>query len=70
MIFQEPMNSFSPLHTVGSQIIEALMLHSDVSGAEARNRAVEMLGKVGIPNPSTESTCMLISFPEECGKEP
>lgn len=51
MIFQEPMNSFSPLHTVGSQIVEMLRLHSDVSKAEARNRAIEMLGKVGIPQP-------------------
>jgi len=51
MIFQEPMNSFSPLHTVGSQIIEVLQLHGDISKAEARNRAVEMLGKVGIPQP-------------------
>jgi peptide/nickel transport system ATP-binding protein len=51
MIFQEPMNSFSPVHTIGSQIIEALRLHSDVSQAEAHNRAVEMLGKVGIPHP-------------------
>jgi oligopeptide/dipeptide ABC transporter ATP-binding protein len=51
MIFQEPMNSFSPVHTVGSQIIEALRLHSDASKQEARNRAVEMLSKVGIPQP-------------------
>jgi len=51
MIFQEPMNSFSPLHTIGSQIMEALRLHSDVSAAEARNRAIEMLGRVGIPQP-------------------
>ena len=51
MIFQEPMNSFSPVHTVGSQIIEALTLHSDVSKLEARNRAVEMLKRVGIPQP-------------------
>jgi peptide/nickel transport system ATP-binding protein len=51
MIFQEPMNSFSPVHSVGSQIMEAVMLHSDVSKAEARNRAVEMLGRVGIPQP-------------------
>jgi peptide/nickel transport system ATP-binding protein len=51
MIFQEPMNSFSPVHTVGSQIIEALRIHTDVSQEEARNRAIEMLGKVGIPQP-------------------
>jgi peptide/nickel transport system ATP-binding protein len=51
MIFQEPMNSFSPLHTIGSQIVEALRLHTDVSSHEARNRAIEMLKKVGIPQP-------------------
>ncbi len=51
MIFQEPMNSFSPLHTIGSQIIEALRLHSDASPSEAREHAVEILAKVGIPRP-------------------
>jgi peptide/nickel transport system ATP-binding protein len=51
MIFQEPMNSFSPVHTVGSQIIEALMLHMDISRSEARGRAIDMLGRVGIPQP-------------------
>lgn len=51
MIFQEPMNSFSPVHTVGSQIMEALLLHSDFSKAEARNQAIEMLSRVGIPQP-------------------
>lgn len=51
MIFQEPMNSFSPVHTVGSQIIEAFRIHSDVSTGEARNRAIEMLKRVGIPQP-------------------
>ena len=45
------MNSFSPVHTIGSQIMEALRIHSDVSAAEARNRAIEMLGRVGIPSP-------------------
>ena len=51
MIFQEPMNSFSPVHTIGSQIMEALLLHSDFSKAEARNQAIEMLSRVGIPQP-------------------
>lgn len=51
MIFQEPMNSFSPVHTVGSQIMEALLLHSDFSKAEARNQSIEMLSRVGIPQP-------------------
>lgn len=61
MIFQEPMNSFSPLHTIGSQIMETLLLHSDVSKAEARNRAIEMLGKVGIPQPERRLT----AYPHE-----
>ncbi len=51
MIFQEPMNSFSPVHSVGSQITEALRLHSNISKKEARNRAIEMLSRVGIPQP-------------------
>jgi peptide/nickel transport system ATP-binding protein len=51
MIFQEPMSSFSPMYTVGNQIIEAIRLHNDVSKAEARNRAIELLRRVGIPKP-------------------
>lgn len=51
MIFQEPMTSLSSLYTVGNQLIEAIRLHNDISPAEARNRAVEMLRKVGIPKP-------------------
>ena len=51
MIFQEPMVSFSPVHTIGAQIIEAVMLHRDLSQQEARNLAVETLRRVGIPNP-------------------
>ncbi len=51
MIFQEPMVSFSPVHTIGAQIIEAVMLHRDLSQQEARNLAIEMLRRVGIPNP-------------------
>jgi len=51
LIFQEPMSSFSPVHTIGSQLMEMLRLHTDISKAEARNRTVEMLSKVGIPQP-------------------
>jgi oligopeptide/dipeptide ABC transporter ATP-binding protein len=51
MIFQEPMTSLSPLYTVGNQIMEAIRLHNKVSEIEARDRAVEMLAKVGIPEP-------------------
>ena len=53
MIFQEPMTSLSPVHTVGSQIVEAVRLHTDLRGPRARARAVEMLDHVGIPDPST-----------------
>jgi oligopeptide/dipeptide ABC transporter ATP-binding protein len=51
MIFQEPMTSLSPLYTVGNQIIEAIRLHQDLSKAEARNLAVSLLQRVGIPKP-------------------
>ncbi len=51
LIFQEPMTSFSPFHTVGNQIIEAIRLHSPLSKKEARARAIEMLKMVGIPQP-------------------
>lgn len=51
MIFQEPMTSLNPVFTVGDQILEAIELHRDLSKKEARNLAVEMLGKVRIPDP-------------------
>ncbi len=52
MIFQEPMSSLSPVHTIGSQIMEAILLHLPVTKQEARKRAVSMLDLVGIPRPS------------------
>jgi peptide/nickel transport system ATP-binding protein len=51
LIFQEPMSSFSPVHTVGSQIVEAIMLHQQVSRREARVKAIEMLRRVGVSSP-------------------
>src|SRR5512147_131339 len=51
MIFQEPMSSFSPIHTIGSQISEVVQIHEDVSKQAARDRAAELLAKVGIPDP-------------------
>jgi peptide/nickel transport system ATP-binding protein len=51
MIFQEPMTSLSMMHTIGDQIMEAILLHNDVTQQEARVRAVELLGQVGIPRP-------------------
>ena len=52
LVFQEPMSSFSPVHTVGNQLIEAVRLHNDLPKAEARARAVELLDLAGVPRPS------------------
>jgi len=52
MIFQEPMSSFSPLHTIGEQIMEVVRLHRKVSKLDARKRAIELLDKVGIADPA------------------
>ena len=52
MIFQEPMSSFSPLHTIGNQIMEVVRIHRKASKKEARAVAVEMLDRVGIPDPN------------------
>ena len=52
MVFQEPMTSLDPLFTVGSQIMEAILYHQDVSKPEAEQLAIEMLDKVRMPQPS------------------
>ncbi|SEN95325.1 ABC transporter ATP-binding protein [Paenibacillus sp. OV219] len=51
MIFQEPMKAFSPIHTVGNQIIEAILLHATDNKNEAYQIAVDILKKVGMSNP-------------------
>jgi peptide/nickel transport system ATP-binding protein len=51
LIFQEPMSSFSPVHSVGNQIIEAILLHQDVDRRGAREKAIEMLRRVGVSSP-------------------
>ena len=51
LIFQEPMSSLSPVHTIGSQIIEAVRLHRRVSKRQARERCIELLRQVEIPQP-------------------
>ena len=51
MIFQDPLTSLHPFYKVGSQLIEAIQTHQDVSKSQARERSVEMLGLVGIPDP-------------------
>ena len=51
LIFQEPMSSFSPVHTIGNQIIEAILLHQNVGKREAWERALAVFRRVGIPLP-------------------
>ena len=61
IIFQEPMTSLNPLHTIGRQIAEVLALHQDLKGPAARARVVELLGQVGIPDPEGR----LASYPHQ-----
>jgi microcin C transport system ATP-binding protein len=51
MIFQEPMTSLNPLHTIEQQIAEVLRIHKGITGEKARARILDLLTKVGIPNP-------------------
>ncbi|MCF8217015.1 MAG: ABC transporter ATP-binding protein [Chlorobium sp.] len=61
MIFQEPMSSLNPVFTCGSQITEQILLHRSMSRQEVRERAVELLHLVGIPDPSER----FASYPHE-----
>ena len=51
LIFQEPMSSFSPVHTVGNQIIEAIMPHQQLDRRRAREKTIEILRRVGVSSP-------------------
>ncbi|KMK74978.1 ABC transporter ATP-binding protein [Alkalihalobacillus pseudalcaliphilus] len=51
MIFQDPLSSLNPVHKVGKQIVEAILLHKKVSKKAAKQEAVELLRKTGIPSP-------------------
>ena len=53
MIFQDPMTSLNPVHSIGRQLVEAILLHRDVSKKAARARALELLKAVGIPRAET-----------------
>src|SRR4030081_2162695 len=61
VIFQEPMTSLNPLHTIESQIGEIIQLHQPMSGAKARARTLDLLTQVGIPEPETR----LGSYPHQ-----
>jgi oligopeptide/dipeptide ABC transporter ATP-binding protein len=52
MVFQEPMTSLSPVHTIGNQICEVITLHQKLDAKAARNKAIDMLNHVGMPLPS------------------
>ena len=61
IVFQEPMTSLNPLHTIEKQIGEILLLHRGLTGAPARARTLEVLTQVGIPDPQTR----LKSYPHQ-----
>ncbi len=61
IVFQEPMTSLNPLHTIEDQISEILLLHRGLTGAAARARTLEVLTQVGIPDPATR----LSSYPHQ-----
>ena len=61
IIFQEPMTSLNPLHTIEKQIGEILLLHGGMTGAAARKRIIELLTQVGIPDPEAR----LASYPHQ-----
>ena len=51
LVFQEPMTSFSPVHTVGNQMVETIRLHLGLDARQARERAIDLLRQVGVPKP-------------------
>ena len=51
MIFQEPMTSLNPVYTTGNQVMEAILLHQDVTEEQAKSQTIELFREVGIPNP-------------------
>ena len=51
MIFQEPMTALNPLHSIGQQIIETLLLHSNISPSQAREKAIHLLARTGLREP-------------------
>jgi microcin C transport system ATP-binding protein len=61
IVFQEPLSSLNPLHTIEKQIGEILLLHRGLTGAPARARTIEVLGQVGIPDPQAR----LKSYPHQ-----
>ncbi|MFM8000933.1 MAG: ABC transporter ATP-binding protein, partial [Actinomycetota bacterium] len=61
MIFQDPLSALNPVHTIGRQIAEALLIHKEISVEAANKRAIELLEIVGIPRPAERAQ----SYPHE-----
>ena len=61
VVFQDPMGSLSPLHRIGDQLVETVLLHERVTAKTARNMALEWLEKVGIPDPTSRAA----AYPHE-----
>ncbi len=61
VVFQDPMSSLSPLHRIGRQLEETLLLHRQISAAAARALALDWLGRVGIPDPAARA----LAYPHE-----
>ena len=68
VVFQEPMAALNPVQRVGRQIIESLLLHRDLTKAEALRKAVELLDAVGIPSPDRRISDYPHQFREACAK--
>ena len=66
MIFQDPLSSLHPFYKIGKQLVEAIQAHQDVSKKEARDRAAELLGLVGIPDAERGSTSTRTSSRAAC----
>lgn len=61
VVFQDPMGSLSPLHRIGDQLVETVLLHEDVSRKAAREMALDWLGRVGLPDPAVRAA----AYPHE-----
>ena len=66
MIFQEPMTSLNPVYTVGQQIMEAVLIHEDMTKEQARERAIQMLDLVKIPDAEKRLNSYPMSFRAGC----
>jgi len=62
MVFQDPLSALTPVYTVGDQIVEAILIHSDTTRQAAWDQAVDLLGQVGIPDPAARAKAFPFEF--------